>query len=257
MRRIVRHSVVAAVLAGALLPAPISGASWASGHGQETERPAQMVALDRVRRPTEILDFLGLRAGMTVIDLPADGGYYSEIMARTVGPRGRVITLVPDSVRSGFGPLTRRNSNIELRAALLHALSPETVTPDEADFALLYIMYHDTYWDEPGVPPVDPQRMLAALHRALKPGGVVGVIDYVGEPGDTRAIVNRLHRIDPATVRSDFERAGFVLEAESDLLHVPSDDHSRPAIDPAMRGRTDLFVYRFRKPRRNSQIQED
>ena len=113
-------------------------------------------------------------------------------------------------------------------------------------------MYHDTYWDEPGVPPVDPQRLLAALLRALKPGAVVGVIDYVGEPGDTRAIVNRLHRIDPATVRSDFERAGFVLEAESDLLRVPSDDHNRPAIDPAMRGRTDLFVYRFRKPRRNS-----
>ena len=163
-----------------------------------------MVALDASRRPTEILTFLGLRAGMTAIDLPADGGYYSEIMARTVGPRGRVITLVPDSVRSGFEPLARRNPNIELRAAVLHALSPEAMTPDEADFALLHIMYHDTYWDEPGVPQVDPQRVLTTLYRALKPGAVVGVIDYVGEPGDTRSIVNQLHRIDPATVRGGF-----------------------------------------------------
>ena len=257
MRRVARTVVIAAVLAGATLPATGSVAPSTNGAGQETERPVRMVALDAVRRPTEILDFLGLRAGMTAIDLPADGGYYSELMARTVGPRGRVIALVPDSVRSGFEGMARRSGNVELRAALLHALSPETVTPDEADFALLHIMYHDAYWDEPGVPTVDPQRLLAALHRALKPGAMVGVVDYVGEPGDTRAIVDRLHRIDPATVRADFERAGFVFEAESDLLRVASDDHSRSAIDPEMRGRTDLFVYRFRKPQGPAPIEAD
>jgi predicted methyltransferase len=91
--------------------------------------------------------------------------------------------------------------------------------------------------------------VLAALYRALKPGGIVGVIDFVGEPGDPRVIVNRLHRIDPARARADFERAGFVFEGQSDLLHVANDDHTMLVFDPAIRGKTDKFVSRFRKPR--------
>src|SRR4030095_9969638 len=153
----------------------------APGPGRPPAVPPDRSALYASRHPDEVLRFLGLRTGMTAIDLPADGGYYSEIMARAVGPHGRVITFVPDTVRAGFEPLARRNPNVELRAALLHAFSPETMIPDEADFALLHIMYHDTYWDEPGVPTVDPQIVLAALFRALKPGALVGVIDNVGE----------------------------------------------------------------------------
>jgi len=95
---------------------------------------------------------------------------------------------------------------------------------------------------------IDPDTVLAALYRAAKPGGIVGVIDFVGEPGDTRAIVNKMHRIDPDKVRTGFERAGFVFEAQSDLLRVPTDDHTKLVFDPAVRGKTDKFVYRFRKP---------
>jgi predicted methyltransferase len=78
----------------------------------------------------------------------------------------------------------------------------------------------------------------------------MAVIDHVANPGgDTRAVVEALHRIDPATVKADFERAGFVLEAESDLLRNPADDHSKNVFDPSIRGKTDRVVYRFRRPR--------
>lgn len=84
----------------------------------------------------------------------------------------------------------------------------------------------------------------------MKPGGIVGVVDHVAPPGgDTREIVGKVHRIDPAVIRADFERAGFVFEAESNLLRNPADDHSKSVFDPAVRGKTDRAVLRFRKPR--------
>lgn len=83
----------------------------------------------------------------------------------------------------------------------------------------------------------------------MKPGGIVGIIDHVGLPGDTRDIVNKLHRIDPAVVRADFEKAGFVLEGSSDLLRNADDDHSKLVFDPTLRGKSDRFVFKFRKPK--------
>ena len=75
------------------------------------------------------------------------------------------------------------------------------------------------------------------------------MIDHVGPAGDTRAIVDKLHRIDPETVKADFVRAGFVLEASSDALRMPSDDHTKLVFDPTVRGKTDRFAFRFRKPK--------
>jgi predicted methyltransferase len=83
----------------------------------------------------------------------------------------------------------------------------------------------------------------------MKPGGVVGVVDHIANPGDTRATVDKLHRIDPATVKADFKRAGFVLEGQSDMLRNPADDHSLNVFDPKIRGTTDRFAFKFRKPR--------
>jgi predicted methyltransferase len=91
--------------------------------------------------------------------------------------------------------------------------------------------------------------VLKTLFATMKPGGIVAVIDHVGPAGDTRAIVDKVHRIDPETVKADFKRAGFVLEAQSNLLRVPADDHSKNVFDPAIRGKTDRFAFRFRKPK--------
>jgi len=99
------------------------------------------------------------------------------------------------------------------------------------------------------VPRTDPAAFLAELFKAMKPGGIVGVVDHVALPGETRATADKLHRIDPETVKADFKAAGFVLEGESDLLRMPSDDHAKLVFDPAVRGKTDRFVFRFRKPK--------
>ena len=83
----------------------------------------------------------------------------------------------------------------------------------------------------------------------MKPGAVIGIVDHAANPGgDTREVVEKLHRIDPAVVRADFERAGFVLEGESQLLRNPADDRTTNVFDDKIRGRTDRFVFKFRKP---------
>ena len=215
-------------------------------------RPADMIKFDAAWKPAAVLEFLQLEPRMHVLDIPADGGYYSEIMARVVGPQGHVLALVYDEkARTDFAPLRERNANISFQPLQLHAIRADSLTPDHFDLVLLNLMYHDVYWEDEkaGAPHVDPENVLTALYRAVKPGGIVGVVDFVGKPGDPRVIVNQLHRIDPARVRADFEGAGFVFEGQSDMLHVANDDHTILVFDPAIRGKSDRFVSRFRKPR--------
>jgi predicted methyltransferase len=186
---------------------------------------------------------------MTALDIIADAGYYSELMARVVGSSGHVVALVYDEkAKQDFAPLVARNPNIELRPLPMHTLKAGSLPPASFDFVLL-----DVYWEDEkaGVPHIEPDNVLGALYKGLKPGGIVGVIDFVGKPGDPRVIVNKLHRIDPARVRADFEYAGFVFEGQSELLHVATDDHTVLVFDPSIRGKTDRFISRFRKPARS------
>jgi len=97
---------------------------------------------------------------------------------------------------------------------------------------------------------MDPDQWLKTVYAAMKPGAIVGVIDHVANPNDDpRATVEKLHRIDPNVVKADFKRAGFQLVATSDMLRNPADDHSLLVFDPKIRGKTDRFVFKFRKPR--------
>jgi predicted methyltransferase len=233
------------------VPADVAAAVAAPG------RPEAAVALDEVRRPAEVLTWLGLERGDRVLDYFTGNGYYAEIMARAVGPTGSVTGWNSP----GFG------RNPQVRAALdgIRQRSPNTAfyftpttalsfAPDSYDFILLHLVYHDAYWESErfGLPRIDPNTVTAALFRAVKPGGTVAVIDHVAAPGrETRAEVEATHRIDPATVRADFERAGFEFVAESDMLRNPADDRSKSVFDPSIRGRTDRFVYRFRRPARS------
>ena len=115
---------------------------------------------------------------------------------------------------------------------------------------MINLNYHDVYWESAKykVKRMEPDAFLKTVFTAMKPGGIIGVIDHVGAAGDTRAIVEKVHRIDPAVVKADFERAGFKLEAESELLRNPADDHTLLVFDEKIRGKTDRFMFRFRKP---------
>jgi predicted methyltransferase len=112
--------------------------------------------------------------------------------------------------------------------------------------------YHDVYWEsaERKIVRMNPDEWLKTFYAALKPGAIVGIVDHAASPGgDTRAVVEKLHRIDPKVVEADFKRAGFVLVARSDMYRNPADDHSLLVFDPKVRGKTDRFVLKFRKPR--------
>ena len=231
-------------------PADVAAAVSAPG------RPADAVQLDEVRRPAEVLRWLGLERGDRVLDYLTGSGYYAEIMARAVGPRGHVTGwntpsfMRSERIRGALDGIRQRSPNASFYATPNDALA----LPDNAyDFALLHLVYHDAYWESErfGLKRIDPATVTAALFRAVRPGGIVAVIDHVAAPGrETRAEVEATHRILPETVRADFERAGFVFDGESRMLRNPEDDRSRNVFDPSIRGRTDRFVYRFRRPAR-------
>jgi predicted methyltransferase len=230
-------------------PAHVAAAVAAPG------RPKAATDLDEVRKPVEVLRFMGLKKGDRALDYFTGTGYYADIMAKAVGPRGHVVGWNSSSfarrepVVKALADLRSRNPNAAFYSSPSTAIA---FAPGSFDFALLHLVYHDAYWESAqfGLPRIDPNTVVKAIWDAVKPGGTVAVIDHVAAAGgDTREVVEKLHRIDPAVVKADFERAGFVLEAQSQILRVPADDHSKNVFDPSIRGKTDRFVYRFRKPR--------
>jgi predicted methyltransferase len=218
------------------------------------DRTPDNVKLDASRKPAQILEFLGLRKGMRVLDLVGSNRYWAEITAPAVGPTGHVdvwdtVQFIDDDARKGFDEFAARQKNVTLTIAPFE--KPEFAS-NRYDLAIFNLNYHDVYWtsEKYKVPTMDPNAWLKTLYSAMKPGGIVGVIDHVANPNtDTRATVDRLHRIDPEVVKADFKRAGFELVAESDLLRNPADDHNLLVFDPKIRGKTDRFVFKFRKPR--------
>lgn len=252
MRQMKCALIVAALLLPALsaqaVPANVAAAVAAK------DRAEADIKLDEGRKPVEVLQFLGLEKGDRALDLLAGGGYYSEIMARAVGPKGAVVAWNPPGIAANEQAKTAWagiRSRVKNASAFAMPLPNLALAPSSFDFALLHLVYHDAYWEsaEYKFDRAEPAEVLAKLYATMKPGGTVGVIDHVGPAGvDTRALVDKVHRIDPAVIRADFERAGFAFEGESDVLRVPGDDLSKSVFDPAVRGKTDRVVYKFTKP---------
>jgi predicted methyltransferase len=217
-------------------------------------RSADNAKLDESRKPAEVLEFLGLKSGMSVIDLFGGNRYWAEIAAPAVGPKGHVLVWEPTQFykpddKAAFEAFAGKNSNVSIVATPFEALQ---LPKNSADLVILNLNYHDTYWQSQkyGIPRMEPAAFLKAVYAAMKPGAVIGVIDHVANPNaDTRAVVERLHRIDPEVVKADFKRAGFQLVTSSDLLRNPADDHNLLVFDPKIRGKTDRFIFKFRKPR--------
>jgi predicted methyltransferase len=233
----------------AIQPAPsIAAAVAAPG------RTADNVKLDESRKPTEVLQFLGLKPGMNVLDLLGANAYWAEIMAPVVGPKGHVTVWEPtqfykDKAKASFAEFTAKQPNVSIVSSPFEA--PD-LPKNYADFVMLNLNYHDTYWqnEKLGLPRMDPNLFLKAVYAAMKPGATIGVIDHVANPNsDTRATVEAMHRIDPEVLKADFKRAGFVLAGSSDILRNPADDHSLLVFDPRIRGKTDRVMFKFKKPR--------
>jgi len=204
---------------------------------------------DAQRKPDQVLTFLGLRSGDTVLDIWSSGGWYTEVLSIVVGPEGKVLSQNSPAVlafRDGYYDQALsvrldgdRLPNVE---RINTTVAEAGITPASVDFAFTALNFHDVY-NRQG--KEGAAEFLASIFDALKPGGTLGLIDHVGNPD---ADNTSLHRIDPSLVDEVALEAGFIIEAKSDLLEHPDDDHTRGVFDPTLRGDTDRFILRLRKP---------
>jgi len=216
-------------------------------------RPEGDFEKDAGRQPDKVLEFFGVAAGETVLDMFSGGGYYTEMLAHVVGASGHVTSHTNSVVLNFSGDEFNarlaggRLANVDVLNAENNELE---LGADRFDIAIMTLNYHDLYWvsKEYGWEKIDVEAFLAELHKSLKPGGTLGIVDHHAEAGAPRETGGTLHRIDPGVVLADLETAGFVLDGESDLLRNMEDDYNKSVFDPAVRGQTDRFVMRFKKP---------
>lgn len=251
-----RRLIAAVLLASAALPqaAWAEPAATADAIAATADRTEANVKLDEGRKPAELLAFLGLEKGMKVADMFGGNLYWSEIIAPAIGPSGQVTLWQPtqfinDKRRTMLSDYAAKHPNL---IWLTSPFQDPRIGVDQYDFMIINLDYHDVYWssDERKIPAMNPDEWLKTIYAAMKPGGVVGVIDHVAAAGgDTRKVVDDLHRIDPEVVKADWLRAGFVLEGESAMLRNPADTHTANVFDASIRGKTDRFIFKFRKAR--------
>lgn len=218
-------------------------------HAVETDaRPAEDRERDADRKPIDVLRFFHVQPGQVVAELMGGRGYYTEILSRAVGPKGKVYAQNNKFVLEKFAeePLSKRLEHPDLANVVRidRELDDPGLPVGALDHALMILFYHDTFWME-----VDRTKMNEAVFAALKPGGIYGIVDHHAQAGSKDRDVKTLHRIDVEVVKSEVLAAGFELVAESDVLAHPEDDRLRNVFDEAIRGKTDRFVLAFRKPR--------
>jgi len=252
--RAFRIAALLLVAASPLVAKPAAAPDAIAAAVASPDRSPDNVKLDESRKPAEVLKFLGLRPGMRVADPFGGNFYWAEITGRAVGPRGHVTVWQPQQfytkkVADAYQAVQAKQPNVWMRVSPIE--SPD-IPAGKYDFLLINLDYHDIYWENAkrGIPRMDPDLWLKTIYAAMKPGGIVGIVDHVANPnGDARDTVNKLHRIDPEVLKADFKRAGFQLVGSSDILRNPADDHTMLVFDPKIRGKTDRVVFKFRKPR--------
>jgi predicted methyltransferase len=208
-------------------------------------RPAEEVARDPLRRPDRILAFAQVSPGQKIADIRPGAGYFTRLFARTVGDTGRVYAFIPHRTAAREDPLADSLAAVYPNVVRVNGDLDAMRFPEPLDTVFMSQEYHDFH-----IPAfnTDVARMNRAVFAALKPGGTYIVIDHAGRPGTANTEVLSLHRIEGAFLRREVEAAGFVFDGESTAVANLDDDRSINVFDPAIRGRTDQFVYRFRKP---------
>jgi predicted methyltransferase len=215
----------------------------------DSGRPAADSARDAARHPGEILAFTGVKPGDKVADFIMGGGYWTRILAKTVGPDGRVFAYQP-------AEFIRFNPKYGEDMKALGAAYPNVVPLSESlgafafaeplDAIITVQNYHDLHLAQS--PPGLAGEVVKRLYAALKPGGTLLVIDHVAAADPGFAVPQKLHRIDPAAARKEIEAAGFRFDGQLPILANPADPHTASVFDAALKGKTDQFVFRFRKP---------
>jgi predicted methyltransferase len=207
-----------------------------------TDRPEADKARDADRKPAEMMAFAGIRPGMKVLELAPGGGYYTRLLSLAVGERGYVYTNSSRAVPA-VEAWAQRHPNVSMRLIA----AGQVTAPEPVDLVWTTQNYHD--FKNVRVGEGDAAAGInAAAFAALKPGGIYLINDHQGAPGTDATQTSTLHRIEDATVIREVEAAGFRLDARSDILRHRADDHTQKVFDTSVRGKTDQFVLRFRKP---------
>jgi predicted methyltransferase len=207
------------------------------------ERPEADKARDADRKPAEMLAFAGVRPGWKVVELAPGGGYFTRLLSLAVGERGYVY-----GNSSRPAPAVTAWAQGHANVSLQMVPGGQVVAPEKVDLVWTTQNYHDFKNAKVGDSDAAAATNAAAF-AALKPGGVYLVSDHQGAPGSGATQTNTLHRIEDAAVIREVEASGFKLEARSQILRHPADDYTQKVFETGVRGKTDQFVLKFRKPR--------
>ena len=235
---------VAGVALSASVPANIAAAL------ADKARPEADVKRDAARHPAEMLAYAGVKPGDKVVDFMMGGGYFTDILSPAVGPKGKVYAYQSAefvAFRAAYGDEQKQAVAGRANTVALTAPLSAVGLPDGLDLVLTVQNYHDMHLK--AFPAGTAASVNAQVFKALKPGGVYLVVDHAALAGAPITVADTLHRIDPAMVKTEVEAAGFKFEGESPLLREPADPRTALVFDAAIRGKTDQFVYKFRKPK--------
>ena len=237
----------------ALLPLALGGSfappAYVAAAVADPNRPAADVARDAARKPVAMLALAEVRPGETVVDWTPGGGYFTRLFSGAVGPQGKVYAVTPGTFQRLHPPKGPPVSTEPGHGNVREIVSEnDTALPLSAPADLVWTAqnYHDIhvfFGGAEGAAAFD-----RAAFAALRPGGRLVIVDHAGAAHLDEAGMTALHRIDEALVIKEVTAAGFVLDAESQALRNSADDHSLAVFDPKIRGETDQFALRFRKP---------
>ena len=236
------------MLAAMLLTTGTASVAHSAMAVADKSRPAEDVARDAARKPAEMLDFAGIIHKKKVADFIPGHGYFTRLFAVAVKPGGSVVAILPQTVA-------------ERDPAAVAALAAIAAEPAYGDVSVVggvgdpAVKDLDVFWTAQNyhdlhnaLPPEGINVLNKAIFAALKPGGVYVIIDHAAVAGSGFSATKTLHRIDPAAVKAEVLAAGFVFDGESKVLANPADPHTAIVFDPSIRGKTDQFAYRFKKP---------
>jgi predicted methyltransferase len=221
--------------------APDYDAIVASPDRSDADRQA-----DQRRQPARMLAFAGVKPGMKVLDMEANAGYSTELLARTVAPTGLVYAqdsagVIERFVKDKFDIRAQKPAMMNVVHVVRDFDDPIPPEVNGLDLITFFFAYHDITYME-----VDRAAMNRKMFAALKPGGFLVIADHSARPGDGTSVAKTLHRIEEGTLRQEIEAAGFKLASEADFLRHPEDPRDAGVFRPQIP--TDEFVLKYQKP---------
>jgi predicted methyltransferase len=246
------HLLLALAGLGLALPA-LATPAYITAAVADPARPAADTQRDADRKPAAMLEFAGIKPGESVADLIPGSGYFTRLFSAAVGPQGRVYAVATAKRPDAPPDAPDRSAPVRAIAADPHYANVTVDVVNLREFSLSppvdVIWTSQNYHDVHNVPGIDVVAFDKAVFAALKPGGVFIVLDHSAEAGSGFRDTDTLHRIDEEAVKKEVESAGFRFEGESNVLRNKDDARTAKVFDPSVRGHTDQFILKFRKPK--------